>query len=688
MKKTRLTYATGIVVGLAFLSACDDEVTNVTQKVGLDTVAKYKDLDKCEKNDVGILVYVSDSAQVYTCTEDGWISTNGTDGKDGAKGAAGKDGASCSVKALRSGDGYKVICNGDSIGVLLNGQDGTGSTGKNGEKGASEEDGASCSIEDDNNGTVKVTCGTTSTTIYKALCGSTPYDPARMLCTNDEVTGLPTTYPVGTMRSCSSVTYDPSKQLCVNGTLVDIGDGGVTSFCGSSPYNPENQACLDGSFAYLGKGKLPSYGFYCSYSDLWCKNESDYLDRVKIVGSTAEDAGRWFFYNDNEKGGRSTVYWPVSLGNEYSAEALDPMVNHCKGLCGTIELDKSRVLNPFFGMGFLVGGKKDGGDPEQVDMSGWGGLCVTYSSMLPASIIMDLGKTANAKIDNVLPSVALPVSANIDEKCFAWSQFKQNGLVLGEEVTGDKAAKYLTAIKIEFSATEEDASGYFNIVRLRSWSSASYPSCRGLWCTASEGKVNTGSGVSGYWFDFNDEVDGGNTKLLFPGIDENKYGNFFGPSINVNEGIKGRVLFGDKLNNGAIIRYGGIGFSVANVNALRGENVFSWTGEGSDITSWGGICLTYKSTGAFIIEIVPTAEMNATKGDNYYVRVPSSSNVTMVNYDWTDFKQGNWGEKAYLYDVLSMATSIRFKFQTSDSSPVSPIDFEIKTIGTSGSCSN
>ena len=660
MKKTRLTYATGIVVGLAFLSACGDEVTNVTQKVGLDTVAKYKDLDKCEKNDVGILVYVSDSAQVYTCTEDGWISTNGTDGKDGAKGAAGKDGASCSVKALRSGDGYKVICNGDSIGVLLNGQDGTGSTGKNGEKGASGEDGASCSIEDDNNGTVKVTCGTTSTTIYKALCGSTPYDPARMLCTNDEVTGLPTTFPIGTMRSCSSVTYDPSKQLCVNGTLVDIGEEGVTSFCGSNLYNPEKQACFDGTIAYLGKGKLPSYGFYCTGTEMWCKNET-HLERVNTgFDQGKKDSGYWLTFDDAEKGGHSAIQWSST--------------NDCKGLCGTATLDKERVLDPTLGLSFLVGGTKDGETPEQVDVSERRrGMCVTYTSELPIKIVMDLGVTSNKKMDNDLPNVILPSTSILDEKCFLWSQFKQDGTGLGLEVSGSDAAKYLTAFKFQFSATETKTTGDFNIVRLTWIDPYISSSCSDMWCGSTDryGVVDTYMGISGsgYWFDFNDKEFGGNTIVSFPDVDENKYGNFFGPLIEKYEGIKGRVSFGDAY----AYPYGGVAYNVARAN----------TQEGQDMTNWFGFCMTYKSTSGFSIELVPQDEKNVTNYDNFRAQVPKASRDTTVNFEYAKFKQGKWGTQTDLSSVLARIVAVRFRFEGSSGTD---IDFEIKKLGSVDGC--
>ena len=43
------------------LMACGDEVTNISEYGGADTVKAFKDLGKCDKSAIGKFVYVSES---------------------------------------------------------------------------------------------------------------------------------------------------------------------------------------------------------------------------------------------------------------------------------------------------------------------------------------------------------------------------------------------------------------------------------------------------------------------------------------------------------------------------------------------------------------------------------------------------------------------------------------------------
>ena len=79
MSAIKYSFAAGAAV-IAMLTACGDDVTNVTEvneKVALDIVEKYKELPKCEDSLYGTLIYAADSSQVYACTSDGWASLKG-----------------------------------------------------------------------------------------------------------------------------------------------------------------------------------------------------------------------------------------------------------------------------------------------------------------------------------------------------------------------------------------------------------------------------------------------------------------------------------------------------------------------------------------------------------------------------------------------------------------------------------
>lgn len=213
MKFTKLICFVSLGAVLALLFACGEQVTNVSEKEGPEKVSKYKELSKCVKDNVGSLVYVSDSARVFACTEDGWVSLNGTDGKDGSKGDkgdAGKDGTSCVAKKLSSGDGYKILCAGDSVGVILNGQKSGDGNGKDGDKGEDGEDGIGCVVEDNLDGTITVTCDTSSAILYKSVCGRVPYDPEYMFCNSGVLYYADSTQAA----VCGTKVYDPEKYIC------------------------------------------------------------------------------------------------------------------------------------------------------------------------------------------------------------------------------------------------------------------------------------------------------------------------------------------------------------------------------------------------------------------------------------------------------------------------------------------
>lgn len=176
-------------VAAAALIGCSEDTTNT---VGAEVSKSVKDLPKCNADLFGEMRAVSEDGLMYYCNGKDWETLSGSSEK-------GKDGESCTMEALESKDGYKILCGGDSVGVVLNGKDGSdgkdgddgknGSAGKDGQDGEPGEvgkDGSSCSIVNDEDGVVTISCGedddAETTMLYKAMCGSTPYDPALAFC--------------------------------------------------------------------------------------------------------------------------------------------------------------------------------------------------------------------------------------------------------------------------------------------------------------------------------------------------------------------------------------------------------------------------------------------------------------------------------------------------------------------------
>ena len=191
--------------------------------------------------------------------------------------------------------------------------------------------------------------------------------------------------------------------------------------------------------------------------------------------------------------------------------------------------------------------------------------------------------------------------------------------------------------------------------------------------TDTEGRVDTGSdsvATAGYWYQYTDENDNGTSHFTWPeDVEENTYGNFFGPLTEQYGGIKGSITLGE----GYEYPYSGLGF-----------NVLSGKQEGADITAWQGICLAYESSIGFGIELGVENEKEVTAYDNYKATVAKTAGgPTVQDYAWSKFKQGKWGTVVDQEVVLKATAAIKLKFEgTAGTSG----DFKICQIGSLGKC--
>lgn len=238
------------------MTACDEKILQPSSSK-LNSIALYKDLGDCNSKNKGHLVYVDSSDAVYLCTDSIWKEmnfsetkglngkdgVNGKDGKDGKNGADGKDGVdgkdgkdgvngtngengtSCEGKANDDGS-VTISCGGKVVGTIKNGID-----GKNGTNGTNGVDGSSCNIESDVDGVVTLKCGegesAVRTKLYKAVCGTTSYDPAMKFC-----------FGVILYDLCDGKAYDPAEYECVENVVQKIAPK-----CGGVKYDSETQFC-------------------------------------------------------------------------------------------------------------------------------------------------------------------------------------------------------------------------------------------------------------------------------------------------------------------------------------------------------------------------------------------------------------------------------------------------------------
>ena len=137
------------------------------------------------------------------------------------------------------------------------------------------------------------------------------------------------------------------------------------------------------------------------------------------------------------------------------------------------------------------------------------------------------------------------------------------------------------------------------------------------------GQVETGgdSRTSGYWYQFNDRDNGGTSALQFPSdVDTLIYDSPFPELIEKYRGLQLGVAFGSGFDN----PYAGVAF-----------NVWSEEQEGVNVSPWGGICLQYKSSIDFEIELGLEDGAIPTMGScSFVARVPASTSEKVSDFVW------------------------------------------------------
>lgn len=212
--------------------------------------------------------------------------------------------------------------------------------------------------------------------------------------------------------------------------------------------------------------------FNAEGGSLWNPSAGDFSVNVAryavSLPAGAKPDGRWFVETDNLDGGNSSVVWPADLVGIQNERTI---VESCNGICGTVVLERYRLTyEPFAGVGFMLA-KDEVGRPVPVDVSDWGGVCISYSSDAAPGLELYLGDSVNALHDFVSPVGSLPktISTGPVTKCLKWSDFKFPSWVRDlpegwKENVGEKAAKQLVALKFLISAMAGEYK--FNITSL------------------------------------------------------------------------------------------------------------------------------------------------------------------------------------------------------------------------------
>ena len=203
--------------------------------------------------------------------------------------------------------------------------------------------------------------------------------------------------------------------------------------------------------------------------------------------------------------------------------------------------------------------------------------------------------------------------------------------------------------------------------------SASVLNCGDIWCgsTATDGfstiTATDGTVIGTNWFYYDDESNSGNSYFDWPAtveLDASVGYKWEGVVLACN-GICGTA----NLENGYEFPYAGIG-----IITLDNSTV--------DISSWGGICVSYESDEQINVAIHPDeAEQEKMQWDDYRFTVPAGSRT--IDIPWSKFSQSGYGPSYSITTLLTKVQSIVFAYQ--DLGTVST-HFNIVGVGRLGTC--
>jgi len=490
-------------------------------------------------------------------------------------------------------------------------------------------------------------------------------------------------------------------------------------------------ACSDSNpntpFASTAEASSSSESLPISSSDFLSSSSSDFLSSSEISSSsssaqssatqakfqtwhgtdkaqqikTGYDAGTgtsgyWYEVNDNSEGGLSKITW----GNATTEQ--------CKGICGTIVLDRGTMTyNPFVAVAFDLAGKDAQGERIAVDATDMGGICITYTSDNPPMLELVLDDKQDSLFAIATPNVSLSKTTTANAFNFKWSDFKMPSWATKyNNISGEEAAKQLVGIRFKVQAAPGTSN--FDIIEVGSYGNCTYPPpqtedpkpyidtnpnsdpnpnlpktspfetwyCNEDYYTY---PINTGydngTKTAGYWFTYGDDAINGASKILWP-IDvcyEYEPG-CFDVVFYYCEGICGTANF-SKGNMTERNPFVGLGFNVAGEKSQTDNTLVS-----ADASAMGGVCVTYTSDNDIDL-ILGLDEMEKEYDYNLPTKtLPKSKDLITKYVPWADFKQPNEGngKKISAEEAAKILTTIKFEIEGTQGQQAK---FNIKSVG-------
>ncbi|OWV02080.1 hypothetical protein [Fibrobacter sp. UWR2] len=429
-------------------------------------------------------------------------------------------------------------------------------------------------------------------------------------------------------------------------------------------------------------------------SFLW-DGSTDEEGRV-LTGSDEKTAGIWYDFNDRNDGGSSKFTFPPEYTDcNYYGSCIPMGLEAYGGLKVKVELGDGADY-PYVGLGFNIVNEEQ----EGTDVMEWGGLCLEYSSGLDFNVWLQ-AEDGTLTTDCQLV-YRLGASDSVKTVDIPWSKFGSS-CGFGVPMDATEVLANAAAVHLRFDGKAGDT-GDFLLKKIgslgqcgsgsapvsssavapkssssnveESSSSAKVVIVNMLWDGYNDrgaGQVETGSDekTSGFWYEFNDRVKGGTSAIQFPSdVDTLVLGSLFVELTEKHHGIELGVKFGEGYEK----PYAGVAF-----------NVWSEEQEGVNVSPWGGICLQYKSSIDFEIELGLEDGAIPTMGScSFVARVPASTSEKISDFGWEKFKNNcGAGVSPDIMDVLKKVASVRLKFSGAAGTTG---DFLIQRIGAVGMC--
>jgi len=176
-------------------------------------------------------------------------------------------------------------------------------------------------------------------------------------------------------------------------------------------------------------------------------------------------------------------------------------------------------------------------------------------------------------------------------------------------------------------------------------------------------ELDAGGEKAGYWWIYDDNGDGGKSKITWDVKAGNDYDDkALDPIIDYCGGVCGSFA----LDKGTLTYdpFVGIGFNIAGSDDAASDDMVS-----ADATAMGGVCIAYSvDTGASLELGLGDAGDKALAYDNPFVSLVKSATGSVKEFEWSKFKQAGWGvdqDGATISgdEAAAKLVSLKFKIQ-------------------------